>query len=368
MPRARPRATSPRIVDDAVESAKLAGLTYVGDGSAGITRRRAAKSFIYLDPHGTRVRGAATLSRIRALAIPPAWTQVWISPSPDGHVQAIGRDARGRKQYRYHARWREVRDEAKYARTLAFARRLPAIRARLDVDLAGRGLPREKVLAAVVRLLELTLIRVGNAEYARQNRSFGLTTMRHQHVTVSGARLGFAFRGKSGKAHTVEVRDARLAGIVRQCRSLPGRALFQSIGADGAPQAIDAADVNAYLREIAGDDFTAKDFRTWAGTMLAAMALADSETAASKRHARRIIATAVASVAHRLGNTPAVCRNGYVHPGVIDAYLGGVTLRAFRRRASLAIAGASDRRAADEAVILGMLEQRLVREPDARAA
>ena len=368
MPRARRRATPPRIVNDPLESAQLAGLTYVGEGSAGIARRRAGNSFTYVNAQGIRVRHTETLTRIRSLAIPPAWTEVWICASPRGHVQAVGRDARRRKQYRYHPRWREVRDAAKYARMLAFARALPAIRARVDRDLARPGLPREKVLAAVVRLLDLTLIRVGNAEYARQNRSFGLTTMRDEHVTLVGSTLSFHFRGKSGKEHAVTIRDARLARIVRRCQELPGRSLFQWIGADGVRQAIDSADVNAYLREAAGEEFTAKDFRTWAGTVLAAMALADGETFTSQRQARRNIAAAVASVARRLGNTPAVCRKGYVHPAVIDAYLDGTALHGFRRRALRAANGDGAGLSADEAVVLGMLKSRLTPAPETRAA
>jgi DNA topoisomerase-1 len=251
---------------------------------------------------------------------------------------------------------------------LAFARMLPKIRARVDEDLARPGLPREKVLATVVRLLETTLIRVGNEEYARQNRSFGLTTMRDHHVAVSGATLRFHFRGKSGKEHAVDVRDPRLARIVRRCQELPGQELFQYVGADGDRQTIDSADVNAYLRHVAGDDFTAKDFRTWAGTVLAALALAEVEAFSSQRQARRNIVRAVASVARRLGNTPAICRKGYVHPAVIDAYLDGVTLDAFRRRTERAITEDVGGLTRDEAVVLGMLQQRLAHPPEAARA
>jgi DNA topoisomerase-1 len=321
-----------------------------------------------VDADGTRVRHAATLARIRALAIPPAWTEVWICRSPHGHVQAVGRDARGRKQYRYHPRWRAVRDETKYARMLAFARALPAIRAAVARDLERPGLPRRKVLAAVVRLLETTLIRVGNEEYARQNGSFGLTTMRDGHVAVSGAALRFHFNGKSGRAHVVDVRDPRLARIVRRCQDLPGQTLFQYVDDDGARQTIDSADVNAYLREIAGEEFTAKDFRTWAGTVLAALALAEVQAFTSQRQARRNIVRAVESVARRLGNTAAICRKGYVHPAVIEAYLDGVTLDAFRRRTERAITEDVGGLTRDEAVVLGMLQQRLAHAPEAARA
>ena len=331
------------------------------EGRPGLRRHRAGRGFVYRDAAGRRVRDGATLARIRALAIPPAWTEVWIAPSPHGHIQALGRDARGRKQYRYHARWREVRDATKYTRMLAFARALPRIRARLRTDLARPGLPRDKVLATVVRLLETTLIRVGNEAYARTNRSFGLTTMRDRHVRVRGATLRFHFRGKGGKEHAVDVRDPRLARIVRRCQDLPGQELFQYIDDDGRRQSLDSADVNAYLREIAGEEFTAKDFRTWAGTVLAALALAEVASFASKREARRNITRAVESVAARLGNTPTISRKCYVHPAVIEAYLDGVTLDAYRRRAERAIVEDLAGLDRTEAVVLGMLQQRLAR-------
>src|SRR5687767_10369181 len=258
MPGRRRKPKLPEIVTDPVESAKAAGLRYVTEHGAGIRRRRASKRFTYVDAHGHILRDADTLGRIRALAIPPAWTDVWICPSPHGHIQAVGRDARGRKQYRYHARWRQVRDETKYVRMLAFARALPRIRARVDADLARRGLPREKVLATVVRLLETTLVRVGNEEYARANKSFGLTTLRDRHVDVAGAEVRFEFRGKGGKAHAVGVRDPRVARVVRHLQDLPGQELFQYLDDSGARRTIGSADVNAYLNEIAGEDFTAK--------------------------------------------------------------------------------------------------------------
>ena len=363
-----PRAARRRIITDPVESARQAGLTYVTEGRPGLTRRRAGRGFVYRDAEGRRVRAGATLARIRALAIPPAWNEVWIAPSPHGHIQALGRDARGRKQYRYHDRWREVRDATKYTRMLAFARALPRIRARLRTDLARPGLPRDKVLATVVRLLETTLIRVGNEAYARTNRSFGLTTMRDRHVRVRGATLRFHFRGKGGKEHAVDVRDPRLARIVRRCQDLPGQELFQYIDDDGRRQSLDSADVNAYLRAIAGEEFTAKDFRTWAGTVLAALALAEVASFASKREARRNITRAVESVAARLGNTPTISRKCYVHPAVIEAYLDGVTLDAYRRRAERAIVEDLAGLDRTEAVVLGMLQQRLARAAERAAA
>src|SRR5207248_1022266 len=298
------------IATDPVESAQSARLHYVTDEGPGIRRVRCGTGFRYVGPSGRPVRGP-DLERIRALAIPPAWTDVWICPLPNGHLQATGCDARGRKQYRYHPRWRAVRDETKYQRLLAFARALPRIRARVDADLARRGLPRAKVLATVVRLLETTLIRVGNEEYARANNSFGLTTLRGRHVDVDGPEVRFEFRGKGGKPHAVGVRDPRVARIVRRLHELPGQELFQYVDADGARRTLDSADVNAYLREIGADDFTAKDFRTWAGTVLAALALAEVRRFRTVREARRNVGRAIERVAARLGNTPAICRKGY---------------------------------------------------------
>ena len=363
-----PRAARRRVVTDPVESAKAAGLTYVIEGRPGLRRRHVGRGFVYVDAEGRRVRDRATLARIRALAIPPAWRDVWICASPQGHIQAVGRDARARKQYRYHARWREMRDDTKYERMLAFARTLPPIRARVRADLARSGLPREKVLATVVRLLETTLIRVGNEEYARANGSFGLTTLRARHVAVRGAMLRFHFRGKGGKEHAVDVRDPRLARIVRRCQDLPGQELFQYVDDEGQRQTIDSADVNAYLREIAGEEFTAKDFRTWAGTVLAALALAEVASFTTPREARRNITRAVESVASRLGNTPAISRRCYVHPAVIEAYMDGVTLDAYRRRAERAITEDLAGLNRTEAVVLGLLQQRLARAAERAAA
>jgi DNA topoisomerase-1 len=289
----------------------------------GIARQRNGKGFVYLDPQGRKVRDAATLQRIRSLAIPPAWTDVWICNRPDGHVQAVGRDARGRKQYRYHPRWQEVRDETKFNRMVAFGRALPGIRRRVERHLRLRGLRRRKVLAAVVRLLELTCMRIGNEEYARLNGSFGLTTLRDRHVEIAGSRLEFNFRGKGGKRHYIRLTDRRLARIVQLCQDIPGYELFQYIDKSGTRQPIDSADVNGYLREISGRDFTAKDFRTWSGTVQAVSALMQCGAAASRRDVKRNITLAVNKVAEQLGNTPAICRKCYIHPAVFESYQRG---------------------------------------------
>ena len=350
-----------------MESAKLAGLRYVSETGPGLHRRRAGRGFVYVDAAGRRVRDTATLRRIRALVIPPAWTAVWICAAANGHIQAVGRDARGRKQYRYHARWRRARDETKYTRMLAFARTLPRIRARTGHDLEGPGLSRDKVLAAVVRLLEATLIRVGNEEYARTNGSFGLTTLRDRHVDVRGAAVRFAFRGKGGKEHVVGVRDRRLARIVRRLQDLPGQELFQYVDEAGGRRSIDSGDVNAYLHEVAGADFTAKDFRTWAGTVLAALALAEVREFATPREAKRNIVRAIERVAARLGNTPAICRKCYVHPEVLQAYLDGETISALKARTERALGEGLHALGAEEGVVLGLLQQRLARAQTARA-
>jgi DNA topoisomerase-1 len=308
---------------DPTESAQEAGLRYVSDCGPCIQRIRRGKSFRYLGPDGKSVRDGKHLERIRTLAIPPAWENVWICPSANGHLQAVGWDARGRKQYRYHPKYREVRDKAKFSRMLAFGAALALIRRRVAEDLARRGLPKEKVLATVVRLLETTFIRVGNDEYARENESFGLTTLRNRHVRIEGARLMFRFRGKSRQEHAVELTDRRLARIVRECQELPGYELFEYVNEAGEVCRLDSADVNEYIREIAGDDFTAKDFRTWAGTVIAAGELnacgkCDGETATKKT-----ITAAVKNVARRLSNRPATCRKYYIHPAILDAYADG---------------------------------------------
>jgi DNA topoisomerase-1 len=304
-------------------AARDAGLRFSTDASPGLRRLRSGRGFTYVDADGQVIRDAGTIARIRSLAIPPAWTDVWICPVPEGHLQATGRDARGRKQYRYHARFRASREIAKFDRLLAFGRALPRIRARIRRDLARRGLPREKVMAAVVSLLERTLVRVGNEEYARLNRSFGLTTLKGRHASIVGTEVRFRFRGKGGRVHEVGIRDRRLASVIGRCQDLPGQDLFQYVGDDGRPTDVRSEDVNAYLREASGADITAKDFRTWAGTVLAYRALRSTELPATDQGSRRALVAAVREAAARLGNTVAVCRRSYVHPAVLDAYLDG---------------------------------------------
>jgi DNA topoisomerase-1 len=306
-----------------VAAAAAAGLRYVTDDGPGISRKRTGDGFEYLAADGRRVTDPAEIQRINALVIPPAWEDVWICPDPNGHIQATGRDARGRKQYRYHPRWREVRDAAKYERLAAFGAALPRIRAQVDADLRLRGIPRRKVLATVVKLLEETSIRIGNEEYRRQNRSFGLTTMLDRHAHFEGSTLRFEFKGKSGKQHSVRLTDKRLARIVKQCQDIPGQELFQYLDETGERHTIESADVNAYLKEISGSDFTAKDFRTWNGTVLALRYLKICESPASASAGKRLVSGAIKSVAQDLGNTPAVCRKAYVHPVVLNAYLEG---------------------------------------------
>jgi len=356
-----PSATAIQITDS-TQSAKSAGLRYVTDARAGIRRKKVGTGIVYLDSNGKIIRDAEVLGRIKSLAIPPAWREVWICPLAHGHVQATGLDAKGRKQYRYHPRWREVRDETKYDRMLVFGRVLPKIRRRVERDLTRPGLPREKILATVVRLLETTLIRVGNEEYARQNDSFGLTTMRDRHVDVSGATLKFEFRGKSGITHAIDLTDRRLAKIVKQSQDLPGYELFQYIDEQGGRHSIDASDVNAYLKEIAGEEFTAKDFRTWAGTVLAARALQELQAFDSKSQAKRNVVQAIESVAKRLGNTKAVCRKCYIHPAVIDLYMDGSLLQTLAHRVKKELTHSLHDLPAEEAAVLALLQQRLRRE------
>jgi DNA topoisomerase I len=347
---------------DSIQCAKSAGLRYVADTSPGIRRKKSGTSVVYISADGHVIRDTEVLARIKSLAIPPAWRDVWICPIAHGHLQATGVDAKGRKQYRYHPRWREVRDETKYDRMLVFGRVLPTIRKRVEQDLSRPGLCREKILATVVRLLETTLIRVGNEEYARQNDSFGLTTMRDRHVDVTGATLRFAFRGKSGITHAVDLTDRRLAKIVKQSQDLPGYELFQYIEEDGTRASIDASDVNAYLKEIAGDEFTAKDFRTWAGTILATRALQEFEAFESQAQAKRNIVQAIEAVAKRLGNTKAVCRKCYIHPAVIRYYMDGSLLQTLNRRLKKELTQSLDRLSREESAVLVLLQQRLKRE------
>jgi DNA topoisomerase I len=327
------RITAPgEAPSDPAEAARAAKLRHVRDDGPGIRRKRAGKSFSYVDAAGHTVHGA-DLARIRALAIPPAWTAVWICPDPAGHIQATGRDARGRKQYRYHTRWRIVRDETKFDRMIAFGNALPGLRAAVERNLALPGLPLVKVLATIVRLLEVTLIRVGNEEYARSNDSFGLTTLRDGHVKIGagGTKLSFGFRGKSGVRHSIDVHDAQLARIVKRCRDLPGYDLFQYVDEAGEQHNVGSADVNAYLQELAGADFTAKDFRTWAGTVLAARALRELPPGTSQTASKKQVLAAVDSVAARLGNTRSVCRKSYIHPAVIDRFMDGSLAAALAR-------------------------------------
>jgi DNA topoisomerase I len=345
---------------DPVASAKVAGLHYSTDTRPGIRRVKRGKAFSYLRSDGRPVRDPATLERIRSLVIPPAWRNVWISPDPRGHLQVTGLDARGRKQYRYHPRWREVRDETKYNRMLAFGRALPLIRRRTQADLRRSGLPREKVLAAVVQLLEKTFIRVGNDEYARENHSYGLTTMRDGHVRIDGSKVKFIFRGKSGVEHDLELDDRRLARIVKQCRDLPGQELFQYRDEQGQVVDIGSSDVNAYLQDITGRDFTSKDFRTWAGTVLAATLLREYESFDSQARAKKNIVRAVEEVARKLGNTKTVCRKCYIHPAIFDAYLDGTIAKAVAQRAERT-AKSIGRMTAAEAAVLGLLQRRLAK-------
>jgi DNA topoisomerase-1 len=343
----------------------MIGLRHTTDESPGIRRVRRGRGFAYRRPDGRWVRDSATLSRIRGLAVPPAWTDVWISPVSNGHVQATGRDARGRKQHRYHPRWMAVRDEAKYTRLLAFGRALPRLRRRLQADLRRPGLPHQKVVALVVLLLEKTLIRVGNDEYARHNRSFGLTTILDRHAAVAAGTVRFRFRGKSGKVHDVSLADGRLARLVKQCRELPGSQLFQYRDDDGRVRDLTSTDVNRYLREVMGDAFAAKDFRTWAGTVLAARALREMEELPGQRPGDPTVLRAVETVARHLGNTRTVCRRCYVHPAVIDAYLDGSLAAALETRVQHQLhARHAPRRL--ETAVLALLERRLRRDAGRR--
>lgn len=349
------------------QEAACAGLAYSSDEAPGIRRRRYGKGFRFLWPDGTQVTEEETLARIRKLAIPPAYKDVWICPDPDGHLQATGRDAKGRKQYRYHQRWTELREGTKFGRMVEFCHALPKLRERVDADLGRRGLPREKVLAAVVRLLETTLIRVGNEAYARENRSYGLTTLRDDHAEIEGTEVRFSFKGKSGKEWNVALKDRRLARVVAACRDVPGDELFQYLDRDGQRHAVTSGDVNAYLREATGADFTAKDFRTWAGTVLAAMALREFESFDSASAAKRNVTRAIEQVATRLGNTPSVCRKSYVHPEVLDAYLEGGLLASLKQEVEAELRDDLAGLSGEEAAVLAFLRERLERETAARA-
>ena len=352
---------------DPRRSAITAGLHYTTDSRPGYRRVKHGSTFRYFDAHGRTIRDRVELARIRALVIPPAWRDVWICSDSRGHLQAVGRDARGRKQYRYHPKWRVVRDETKYHRLIGFAEALPAIRARTARDLRNPQPTRNKVLAAVVQLLEKTLIRVGNDEYARANQSFGLTTMRDGHVAVNGGRVRFTFRGKSGVEHDIQLDDRRLAQAIKACRDIPGYDLFQYIDEDGERHAVGSSDVNAYLKAITGEDYTSKDFRTWAGTVLAAQMLQELSTFQSDAQAKRNIVRAVESVASRLGNTKAVCRKCYIHPAILEAYVDGSMLTSVVQRARRARRKTGDLTEAEHAV-LGLLQARIARDTRAKAS
>jgi DNA topoisomerase-1 len=340
-----------KVVTDGTEAAEEAGLRYVSNDQPGYTRRRTGDEFEYSDMEGKPIRDEQRLLRIKRLAIPAAWTEVWICPSPNGHVQATGRDDRRRKQYRYHDRWREVRDTNKYERLASFGKALPRVEKRVRKDLAVPGLPREKVLATVVQLLQQSLIRVGNEEYARENKSFGLTTMQDRHVDVKGSRLRFRFRGKSGRQHDVDVTDRRIARIVSKLQDLPGQSLFQYVDDGGGVHEITSQDVNEYLGEITGEDFTAKDFRTWAGTVLATIALNTAGAFETKKQAKANLKDAIGAVAKILGNTPTVCRQCYIHPAVVEAYLSGNSINGFKTKAGAEVEKGVDFASAQAAVL-----------------
>jgi DNA topoisomerase-1 len=349
------------VIVDPEAASRAAGLSYVSDEEPGIRRRRAGTGFAYRDAKGRRLTDKATIERIRKLAIPPAYTNVWICPDPEGHIQATGRDAKGRKQYRYHPRWREVRDSTKYERLVEFARALPRLRARIAQDMAAQGLTRERVLATVVHLLETTLIRVGNEDYARENKSYGLTTLRTRHVEVNGGELRFQFKGKSGKEWRLKLRNQRVAKVIRACQELPGQHLFQYLDAEGERQQISSTDVNAYLREISGSDITAKDFRTWAGTVLAAIALKEVKAIDGDAATKSSLKAAIERVAARLGNTPTICRKCYVHPEVVNAYIEGTLLEEIDAGIDKEFAGLSEL-SPEEAAVLTLLKGRIGRD------
>ena len=353
---------TPDTTEEAKQAARAAGLRYTSDARPGIRRERHGDAFRYVDVHGQTIDDPDTLARIKSLAIPPAYEDIWISPLANGHLQATGHDAKGRKQYRYHPRWRAFRDENKYERMMAFGAALPRIRERVAQDLARPGLPREKVLATLVRLLETTLIRVGNEQYAQENAHYGLTTMHNEHVDVAGSQVEFHFVGKSGKEHDITLRDRKLARIVARLRDLPGEELFEYQDHEGNLHKIGSDDVNAYLHEIAGEEFTAKDFRTWAGTTLAALALQELEAFDTQTQAKKNVKQAIERVAARLGNTPTVCRKCYVHPEVLNSYLDGTMLEGLKRQAEQELSENRHALRPEEAAVMGLLQQRLARE------
>jgi DNA topoisomerase I len=352
-------------VPEPAKTAQQIGLRYVGNNVAGIARRGNNGDFRYVDADGKPIRDEATLARIRSLAIPPAWTDVWICPWENGHLQATGRDARKRKQYRYHPRWRDVRDEVKYGRMISFGKVLPVIRRKVEEALKQPGLPREKVLATVVYLLQATMMRIGNEEYARQNKSFGLTTLRDRHVRIDGSEVEFRFRGKSGIQHAIKVDDPRLARIIKRVRDLPGQDLFQYVDDEGESHSVGSSDVNDYLRSITGEDYTAKDFRTWSGTLLAALALQEYEKFDSEAQAKKNVVRAIEAVAERLGNTPSVCRKCYIHPAVIESYFDGTMLQTLQQCAQQELKEDLHALSPEEAAVVALLQQRLRNEQQA---
>ena len=355
-----PDNTDTTDLHDPEAAARAAKLRYVSDARPGVTRRQTDEGWEFLDTDGSVITDPRNIERIRKLAIPPAYTDVWICRDPRGHLQAVGRDAKGRKQYRYHPRWREIRDEAKYGKMLTFGRVLPQIRTAVQRDLGLAGLPKRKVLAAIVALLEKTMMRVGNEEYARTNKSFGLTTLRNRHAKVKGGTVSFDFRGKHGVEHHIDLQDRRLARVVERCRDLPGQDLFQYEDEDGSTQGVASDDVNDYLRDVSGEDITAKDFRTWAATNLAAMALAGLEAFDSDVQAKKNVVRAVEDVAKQLGNTPAICRKCYIHPAVFDGYLDGSLAEGLKARADEVLdnPGASGL-TAEEVAVTAFLSRRL---------
>jgi DNA topoisomerase-1 len=359
--------SEPAAVIDSRDAARTVGLRYVSDSQPGICRKKVGSGFTYRRPDGTKVGDADELRRIRSIVIPPAWTDVWICPHAHGHIQATGRDARGRKQYRYHPAFREIRESTKYEHMMAFAQALPALRATIDQHMALRGLPRQKVLATVVRLLETTLIRIGNDDYARQNDSFGLSTLKNRHVSVDGAQLRFRFTGKSGRKWSVAITDRRVAKVIKACQELPGQELLQYLDEEGNPQDVTSADVNDYLREIAGDNVTAKDFRTWGGTVLAAIALHELQSFDSTAKAKKNLRAAIERVALRLGNTPTICRKCYVHPELLNCYLEGDLVRQMKVSAERELSDNMAGLGAEEAAVLAILRARL-KASGARAA
>ena len=347
------------IITDPEEAAEEAGLRYVSDKNPGYTRKWRGKKFVYCDVDGEEIRDEKRILRINRLAIPPAYSDVWICPLPNGHLQATARDDRGRKQYRYHERWREERDENKYEKLVIFAQALPKIRRRINKDLKLRGLPRKKVLATVVQLLERTVIRIGNEEYAKENKSFGLTTMQNRHVDVKGATVRFRFRGKSGREHEVDAEDHRLAKIVRKLQGLPGQEVFQYLDEEGERRHVTSDDVNEYLREITGEEFTAKDFRTWAGTVMAAMALKAQAVFENRSQAKQNVKAAISAVAKLLGNTPTICQKCYVHPAVLETYLAGNLIEGLKKRTEKTLEGSLGDLRSEEAAVLAFLQEQL---------